>query len=106
LPFTNASGDANADYLSDGISETLIDKLSQLPGLKVIARSSAFKYKGKDIDPQEVANALGVEAIPSGRVRGMGCRVILKVCCVSWKGESYPQITSISEAGVICYIRL
>ena len=68
LPFTNEGGDANADYLSDGISETLIDKLSQLPGLKVIARSSAFKYKGKDIDPQEVANALGVEAILSGRV--------------------------------------
>jgi eukaryotic-like serine/threonine-protein kinase len=68
LPFTNASGDANADYLSDGISESLIDKLSQLPGLKVIARTSAFKYKGKDFDPQEVANALGVEAILSGRV--------------------------------------
>jgi serine/threonine protein kinase/TolB-like protein/Tfp pilus assembly protein PilF len=68
LPFVNASGDANADYLADGISEDLIDKLSQLPGLKVIARSSAFKYKGKDFDPQEVANALGVDAIVSGRV--------------------------------------
>jgi serine/threonine-protein kinase len=68
LPFTNASGDANSDYLSDGISESLIDKLSQLPGLKVIARTSAFKYKGKDFDPQEVANALGVQAILSGRV--------------------------------------
>jgi len=68
LPFANASGDANTDYLSDGISEDLIDKLSQLPGLKVIARSSAFKYKGKDFDPQEVANALGVEAIITGRV--------------------------------------
>jgi len=68
LPFTNASGDASADYLSDGLSESLIDKLSQLPGLKVIARSSVFKYKGKEIDPQEVANALGVDAILSGRV--------------------------------------
>ena len=68
LPFTNASGDANSDYVSDGISETLIDKLSQLPGLKVIARTSAFKYKGKDIDPQEVATALGVEAVLTGRV--------------------------------------
>jgi eukaryotic-like serine/threonine-protein kinase len=68
LPFTNASGDANADYLSDGLSESLIDKLSQLPGLKVIARSSVFKYKGKELDPQEVANALGVDAILSGRV--------------------------------------
>jgi serine/threonine-protein kinase len=68
LPFTNASGDANADYLSDGISESLIDKLSQLPGLKVIARSSAFKYKGKDVDPQQVANALRVDGIITGRV--------------------------------------
>ena len=68
LPFANAGGDANADYLSDGISESLIDKLSQLPGMKVIARSSAFKYKGKDVDPQEAANALGVEVILTGRV--------------------------------------
>ena len=68
LPFANTGGDANADYLSDGISESLIDKLSQLPGMKVIARSSAFKYKGKDVDPQEAANALGVEVILTGRV--------------------------------------
>jgi serine/threonine-protein kinase len=68
LPFANAGGDANADVLSDGISESLIDKLSQLPGMKVIARSSAFKYKGKDVDPQEAANALGVEVILTGRV--------------------------------------
>lgn len=68
LPFVNASGDANADYLSDGLSESLIDKLSQLPGLKVIAHSSVFKYKGKEIDPQEVASALGVDAIVTGRV--------------------------------------
>jgi serine/threonine-protein kinase len=68
LPFANAGGDASADVLSDGISESLIDKLSQFPGMKVIARSSAFKYKGKDVDPQEAANALGVEVILTGRV--------------------------------------
>jgi TolB-like protein/Flp pilus assembly protein TadD len=68
LPFVNASGDPNTEYVSDGISESLIDRLSQLPGLKVIARSSAFKYKGKEVDLQEVSNALGVEAILSGRV--------------------------------------
>lgn len=72
LPFTNAGADANADVLSDGISESLIDKLSQLPGMKVIARSSAFKYKGKDVDPQEAANALGVEVILTGRVQQRG----------------------------------
>jgi eukaryotic-like serine/threonine-protein kinase len=68
LPFANAGGDANVDVLSDGISESLIDKLSQLPGMKVIARSSAFKYKGKDVDPQDAGNALGVEVILTGRV--------------------------------------
>jgi serine/threonine protein kinase len=72
LPFTNASNDPNMEYLSDGISESLIDNLSQLPQLKVIARSSAFKYKGKDIDPQAVAKALGVEVVLTGRVEQRG----------------------------------
>jgi len=79
LPFTNASGDANTDFLSDGISESLIDKISQLPGLKVIARSSAFKYKGKDFDPQEVAHTLGVEAVLSGRVAQRGDQLQVRV---------------------------
>ncbi len=68
LPFANVSGDPNMEYLSDGISESLINALSQLPQLKVIARSSAFKYKGKEVDPQETAKALGVQAIVTGRV--------------------------------------
>src|SRR5712691_7823605 len=68
LPFTNASADPSIEYLCDGISESLIDTLSQLPGLKVIARGSSFKYKGKEVDPQEIATALGVQAILSGRV--------------------------------------
>jgi serine/threonine-protein kinase len=68
LPFVNASNDANAEYLSDGISESLINSLSQLPQLKVIARSSAFKYKGKEVDVREAAKALGVEAVVTGRI--------------------------------------
>ena len=72
LPFTNQSGDPNMDYLSDGISESLINNLSQLSSLKVISRGSAFKYKGKEIDPQEVAQALGVQAIVTGRVMQQG----------------------------------
>ena len=68
LPFTNTAGDPNMDYLSDGISESLINALSQLPELKVIARSSAFRYKGKEVDLQEAAKALGVQAIVTGRV--------------------------------------
>lgn len=72
LPFANATGDPNTDYLSDGISESLINSLSQLGGVKVIARSSSFRYKGKDVDPREVAEALGVKAILIGRVLRRG----------------------------------
>ena len=68
MPFVNVTKDPNAEYLSDGISESLINDLSQLPQLKVIARSSTFRYKGKEIDPEEVAKALGVGAIVTGRV--------------------------------------
>jgi TolB-like protein/Flp pilus assembly protein TadD len=68
LPFANASGDPNAEYLSDGITEGVIDRLSGLPNLKVISRTSAFRYKQRDIDPKKVAIELGVEALVTGRV--------------------------------------
>lgn len=68
LPFANDTEDRNTEYLSDGISETLINKLSQLPDVKVIARSSAFRYKGTRADLKDVANELGVQAILTGRV--------------------------------------
>jgi serine/threonine protein kinase/Tfp pilus assembly protein PilF len=68
LPFSNTSGDPNTEYLSDGITEGVIDKLSGLPNLKVISRTSAFRYKQRDIDPQKVAKELGVEALVTGRV--------------------------------------
>jgi len=72
LPFVNASNNPDAEYLSDGISESLINSLSQLPQLKVIARSSSFKFKGKTTEPGEVAKALGVRAIVTGRVIQLG----------------------------------
>jgi serine/threonine-protein kinase len=68
LPFINASGDPDTEYLSDGLSESLINSLSQLPELKVTARRSSFRYRGKDVDPQEAAKALGVQAIVTGRI--------------------------------------
>ena len=77
LPFTNQSGDSNLDYLSDGISESLINNLSQLSSLKVISRGSVFKYKGKEVDPQEVARALGVQAIVTGRVMQHGDQLLV-----------------------------
>ena len=69
LPLTNATNDPNAEYLSDAISGNLINSLSQLPQLKVIAEASSFKYKGKEIDPQELAKAMGVQAIVTGSIR-------------------------------------
>lgn len=67
LPFQNGSGDPNLDYLSDGISESIIDRLTLLPNLKVIARNSSFKFRGQD-DVTDAAKALGVRAVVTGRV--------------------------------------
>src|SRR5262249_53289863 len=63
LPFSNASGDPNTEYLTDGITEGVIDRLSGLPNLKVISRTSAFRYKQRDVEPRRVAKELGVEAL-------------------------------------------
>ena len=60
LPFTNGSGDANTDYLSDGITESLIDNLAHVPQLKVKSSNSVSRYKGKDVDVPRVGNDLGV----------------------------------------------
>ncbi len=72
LPFVNANADPNAEYLSDGITESLINSLSQLPNLKVMSRDSAFRYKGKETDVQTVGRELGVHAIFKGRVTQRG----------------------------------
>jgi len=69
LPFENASKDSNAEYLSEGISEALINSLTELQRLRVIARSTAFQYKGKDVDPRRVGRELQVAAVLTGRVR-------------------------------------
>jgi TolB-like protein/DNA-binding winged helix-turn-helix (wHTH) protein/Tfp pilus assembly protein PilF len=79
LPFVNASNNPDVEYLSDGITESLINSLSQLSAFKVIARNSSFKYKGKNVDPQEVARALGVEAILTGRVLQRGDDLLISV---------------------------
>jgi eukaryotic-like serine/threonine-protein kinase len=68
MPFVNASNDPNSEYLSDGITESLINNLSQLPNLVVMARSSVFRYKGRDVDPQTVAKELKVQALVTGRI--------------------------------------
>ena len=68
MPFVNESGDPNAEYLSDGMTDTLISSLSELPNIKVKARTSVFRYKGKEIDPRAIGRELGVQAIVNGRV--------------------------------------
>ena len=79
MPFVNDSGNAEGDYLSDGMTETLINSLSQISNLSVKARSSVFRYKGKDIDPKKVASELNVNAILTGRVVQRGEQLILSV---------------------------
>ena len=78
LPFVNASDDPNAEYLSDGITESIINNLSQLPQLRVIARSTAFRYQGRDIHPQEAGREMGVRAVLTGRVFQYSARLIIR----------------------------
>jgi len=72
MPFVNASGNADVEYLSDGMTETLISSLSQLPTLNVKPRSSVFRYKGKETSPKTIGNELNVQAILNGRVTQRG----------------------------------
>jgi adenylate cyclase len=78
LPLANASADPGTEYLSDGITESIINTLSQLPQLKVMARATVFRYKGKEVDVQEVSRELGVRAVMSGRVLQFGDNLIIK----------------------------
>ena len=75
LPFANLSGDASKDYFSDGMSEELLNLLARVPGLKVAARTSAFAYKGRNVDVREVGKELGVETVLEGSVRQSGDQV-------------------------------
>ena len=77
LPFANGSGDPNAEYLSDGITESIINNLSQLSNLRVMARSTVFRYKGKDADPQKVGQDLHVRAVLTGRLLERGDTLIV-----------------------------
>ena len=79
LPFANATNDPGTEYLSDGLTEAIINKLSQLPKLKVMARSTMFRYKGHDADPQAVGRELRVRAVLSGRLHQVGNQVGINV---------------------------
>jgi len=79
LPFENRSGSADTDYLSDGLADSLIYRLSQIPEIKVSPRSSVFRYKGKEIDAEKIGTELGVDAVMSGRMVQRGDNLTISV---------------------------
>jgi len=79
LPFASATGDPEAEYLCEGIADSLIDNLSQLPNLRVISRSSAFRYKGMDTDPQTLGRELNAGAVLLGRITKHGNELAISV---------------------------
>ena len=79
LPFQNASGNPNMDYLSDGVTESVINSLSRLSDLKVMARSTMFRFKGRESDPQKVGQELGVSAVMTGRMLQRGDELVVNV---------------------------
>lgn len=83
LPLKNLTGDPANDYFSDGMTESLITSLSRVEGLKVISRSSVFRFKNKDLPPQEIGNQLGVASVLEGNVRNLGQSVRVSVRLVS-----------------------
>jgi len=97
LPFVNVGSDPNTEYLSDGITESLINSLSQLPDLKVISFSSVSRYRGQQIDPQAVARNLGVRALLVGKVMQRGDDLIVSAELVDARdnrhiwGEQYTR---------------
>ena len=77
LPFVNLSGDPEMEYLSDGITDTLINSLSQLRKLRVVPRSLTFRYKGREVDPQRVGSELDARAVLTGRVMQRGDTLLI-----------------------------
>lgn len=97
LPLINESDDANAEYLCDGITESIINRMSQIATLSVVARHTVFQYKNQTVAPQEIGRKLGVGAILTGRVLQHGERLIVRTELVEtidgWQiwGEQYER---------------
>ncbi len=103
MPFVNSSGNSDMEYLSDGKTDMLISSLSQLPRLSVKARSSVFRYKGKDASPQQVGKELNVQAILNGRVVQRGNDLTLHIELVDaqtetalWSGDYNRSMTNLA----------
>jgi TolB-like protein/Tfp pilus assembly protein PilF len=100
LPFMNESGDPSLEYFSDGVSESIINRLSQLPQVRVIAWSTVFRYKGREQDPLNIGRELGVRALVMGRVSFVGQALMISTELVDvsrgWQiwGEQYRRTSS------------
>src|SRR5215831_5633068 len=88
MPFVNEGGNADVEYLSDGMTESLISSLSQLPNLNVKARSTVFRYKGKSSDPRTIGKELNVQAVLNGRVMQRGDQLTLSLELVNADTEN------------------
>ncbi len=100
LPFVNVGGNPGSEYLSDGITESIINNLSQLPKVSVRSFSSVARYKNKDVDPQEAGRALKVQAILTGRLVHNGDQVAINTELVEvrdnrqiWGGQYNPRVS-------------
>lgn len=104
LPLENGGADPNTDYLSDGITETLINSISRLPKLRVMARSTVFRFKGKPIDPMQIGHDLNVRSVLTGRVLPLGDKIVVKAELVDisdgsqiWGGQYRRQFSDIFQ---------
>ena len=88
LPFVNSTADPNSEYLSDGITESIIYSTSKLPRLRVIPSSSVFRFKGKGIDPQTAGHELGVTAVMTGRVNQHGDDLLISAELIAVRDNS------------------
>jgi TolB-like protein/Flp pilus assembly protein TadD len=88
LPLINESGDAEMEYFSDGITESIINTLSQLPKLRVVPRSTVFRYKGREVDPQQIGRELNVRAVLLGRVLQLGDSLVIKTELIDVEQEA------------------
>jgi serine/threonine protein kinase len=89
LPLANTSADPGMEYLSDGITESIINTLSQLPDLKVMAWTTVCRYKGREVGPHAIGEELGVSAVLSGRVLQLGDRLVIKTELVNTSDGSH-----------------
>jgi serine/threonine protein kinase/tetratricopeptide (TPR) repeat protein len=104
LPLANEGGDPEAEYLCDGVTETIINDLARIPKLRVVSRATVFRYKGLETDPIEAGHELGVRAVLSGRVVQLGDTLVVRAELVDvaadaqvWGGQFKGRLTDIFE---------